>query len=75
MANKKYLKIEQFDIATKEALIKSYESILHTVGEDISREGLEKKKKKNTRACCQGHPVLTQGYELDAAEIIKSAHV
>ena len=50
MANKKYLKIEQFDIATKEALIKSYESILHTVGEDISREGLEKTPERAAKA-------------------------
>lgn len=69
MANKKYQKTEHFDADTKAALIQSYASILDTVGEDISREGLEKTPERAAKAM----QFLTQGYELDAAEIIKSA--
>ncbi len=69
MANKKYQKTEAFDPATKQALIESYASILHTVGEDVSREGLEKTPERAAKAM----QFLTQGYELDASEIIKSA--
>ncbi|HRG22539.1 MAG TPA: GTP cyclohydrolase I FolE [Saprospiraceae bacterium] len=69
MANKKYQKTEHFDADTKAALIQSYASILDSVGEDISREGLEKTPERAAKAM----QFLTQGYELDAAEIIKSA--
>jgi GTP cyclohydrolase IA len=69
MANKKYQKTEHFDADTKAALIHSYASILDSVGEDISREGLEKTPERAAKAM----QFLTQGYELDAAEIIKSA--
>ncbi len=69
MANKKYQKTEHFDADTKTALIQSYASILGSVGEDISREGLEKTPERAAKAM----QFLTQGYELDAAEIIKSA--
>ena len=69
MANKKYQKTEHFDADSKAALIQSYASILDTVGEDISREGLEKTPERAAKAM----QFLTQGYELDAAEIIKSA--
>jgi GTP cyclohydrolase I len=69
MANKKYQKTEHFDADTKAALIQSYTSILDSVGEDISREGLEKTPERAAKAM----QFLTQGYELDAAEIIKSA--
>jgi GTP cyclohydrolase I len=69
MANKKYQKTEHFDADSKAALILSYASILDTVGEDISREGLEKTPERAAKAM----QFLTQGYELDAAEIIKSA--
>ncbi|HMS98094.1 MAG TPA: GTP cyclohydrolase I FolE [Saprospiraceae bacterium] len=69
MANKKYQKTEHFDADTKAALIQSYASILDSVGEDINREGLEKTPERAAKAM----QFLTQGYELDAAEIIKSA--
>ncbi|MBK9689797.1 MAG: GTP cyclohydrolase I FolE [Saprospiraceae bacterium] len=69
MANKKYQKTEHFDADTKAALIQNYAAILNTVGEDISREGLEKTPERAAKAL----QFLTQGYELDAAEIIKSA--
>mgnify|MGYP000973993421 FL=1 len=69
MANKKYQKTEHFDADTKAALIQSYASILDSVGEDINREGLEKTPERAAKAM----QFLTQRYELDAAEIIKSA--
>ena len=69
MANKKYQKTEHFDADTKAAFIQSYASILDSVGEDINREGLEKTPERAAKAM----QFLTQGYELDAAEIIKSA--
>ena len=70
MANKKYQKTEHFDADTKAALIQNYAAILNTVGEDISREGLEKTPERAAKAL----QFLTQGYELDAAEI-KIRHV
>ncbi|MBK8700259.1 MAG: GTP cyclohydrolase I FolE [Saprospiraceae bacterium] len=69
MANKKYLKTEHYDATTTADLISSYTRILDTVGEDISREGLEKTPERAAKAM----QYLTQGYELDASAILKSA--
>jgi GTP cyclohydrolase IA len=69
MASKKYTKQEVFDENTKQGLITSYNSILKDIGEDGSREGLVKTPERAAKAM----QFLTQGYELDAAEILKSA--
>jgi GTP cyclohydrolase IA len=70
MANsKKYSKSEHFDPETKLALTTHYSSILNEIGEDINRDGLVKTPERAAKAM----QFLTQGYELDAAEILKSA--
>ncbi len=69
MVNKKYSKQEVFDFATKESLIKSYHSILTDIGENGLREGLLKTPERAAKAML----FLTQGYEQDASEILKSA--
>lgn len=69
MANKRYTKQEVFDENTKQGLITSYNSILKDIGEDSGREGLVKTPERAAKAM----QFLTQGYELDAAEILKSA--
>lgn len=69
MANKKYTKQEVFDENTKQGLITSYNSILKDIGEDGNREGLVKTPERAAKAM----QFLTQGYELNAAEILKSA--
>jgi GTP cyclohydrolase I len=69
MANKKYTKAEKFDDAIKLGLISNYESILHLLGEDKHREGLIKTPERASKAMA----FLTQGYDMDAAEILNSA--
>jgi GTP cyclohydrolase IA len=53
---------------TKE-LSRNYENILRLVGEDISREGLEKTPLRVAKAL----QFLLQGYKTDPVEILRSA--
>jgi GTP cyclohydrolase I len=69
MANKKYTKVETFDEVTKQNLIQNYNAILADIGEDSKREGLMKTPERAAKAMM----FLTQGYELDASQILKSA--
>jgi GTP cyclohydrolase IA len=69
MENKKYHKVEEYDIETKHALIESYKNIITDLGEDVHREGLLKTPERAAKAM----QFLTQGYELDAEEILQSA--
>jgi GTP cyclohydrolase IA len=69
MANKKYVKQEHYDEATKQSLITNYKSIIEGIGEDVEREGIIKTPERAAKAM----QFLTQGYELDAAEILRSA--
>ena len=64
-----YNKIEQFDEKTLESLSSHYKNILTDLGEDITREGLEKTPHRVAKA----NLFLTQGYKMDAVEIINSA--
>lgn len=64
-----YKKIEQFDEKVLETLALSYAHILQAVGEDMNREGLEKTPTRVAKA----NMFLTQGYKMDAVEIINSA--
>jgi GTP cyclohydrolase I len=64
-----YNKIEQFDEKTIESLSAHYKNILTDLGEDTTREGLEKTPLRVAKA----NLFLTQGYKMDAVEIINSA--
>ena len=68
--NKKgYQKIDQYNQESIDELAKSYTSLLSTIGEDISREGILKTPTRAAKAM----QFLTHGYDLNPAEILKSA--
>jgi GTP cyclohydrolase I len=64
-----YRKIEQYDEKATTGLMKSYKDVLQLLGEDADREGLQKTPERLAKAM----QYLTQGYQLDAREIINSA--
>jgi GTP cyclohydrolase I len=64
-----YKKIEEFSPEVINTLATSYTSILEQVGEDIRREGLEKTPLRAAKA----NLFLTQGYQMNAVDIINSA--
>ena len=64
-----YNKIEQFDEKTIERLSGHYKNILTDLGEDTTREGLEKTPLRVAKA----NLFLTQGYQMNAVDIINSA--
>ncbi len=64
-----YKKIEQYDDEINEKLAKNYCEILQLLGEDISREGLEKTPLRVAKAM----QFLTQGYNMNPEEIVRSA--
>ena len=64
-----YKKIEQYDQPVTEGLIKSYTEALGLLGEDPTREGLEKTPERVAKAM----QFLTQGYHQDANAILNSA--
>ncbi len=66
---KKYQKIESFDSASLELMKKNYADVLKVIGEDTTRVGLEKTPERAAKAL----HYLTQGYSLNALEILKSA--
>lgn len=66
---KSYEKIEQYDTEITEALAYNYRVIIENLGEDVTREGLEKTPERAAKAM----QYLTHGYELDPLEIMKSA--
>jgi GTP cyclohydrolase I len=68
--NKKgYQKIDQYNQESIDELAKSYTSVLTTIGEDITREGILKTPTRAAKAM----QFLTHGYDLNPAEILKSA--
>ncbi len=64
-----YKKTEQYDEKTTSGLIENYKSTLQLLGEDPTREGLEKTPERVAKAM----QFLMQGYELDANAILNSA--
>jgi len=64
-----YKKEEKYDSRNTRKLIKRFEDILDSVGEDKTREGLLKTPERASKAM----QFLTHGYDLDPDEIIKSA--
>ena len=68
--NKKgYQKIDHYNQESIDELAKSYTSLLSTIGEDVSREGILKTPTRAAKAM----QFLTHGYDLNPAEILKSA--
>ncbi|MFW6203299.1 MAG: GTP cyclohydrolase I FolE [Marinilabilia sp.] len=64
-----YAKIESYDDEKTEALSANYKDILEHLGEDSSREGLEKTPIRVAKAM----QFLTQGYNMDPEDIVLSA--
>ncbi len=64
-----YKKIDQYDEDVTLKLKDNYKSALSLLGEDAGREGLEKTPERVAKAM----QFLTQGYNLDAHDILNSA--
>jgi GTP cyclohydrolase I len=64
-----YKTFEEYNIEVTDHVKKNYENILDELGEDKNREGLLKTPERAAKAM----QFLTQGYDIDAAEILKSA--
>ncbi len=64
-----YKKVEQYDEDVTVGLMKNYRSTLQLLGEDPDREGLLKTPER----LAQAMQFLTQGYQIDANEILNSA--
>jgi GTP cyclohydrolase I len=64
-----YKKTEMFDEKASTGLMESYFNILSLIGENPTREGLQKTPERLSKAM----QYLTQGYKLDAKAIINSA--
>ena len=64
-----YRKIETYDEKVTENLSGLYKSVIGELGEDPEREGLQKTPERMAKAM----QYLTQGYQLDAHEILNSA--
>ncbi len=64
-----YKKTEQYDEKVTAELMKSYRNALLQLGEDPDREGLQKTPERLAKAM----QFLTQGYQMDANEILNSA--
>lgn len=64
-----YERIEQYNEDKIESLSTHYKSIIEKLGEDSNREGLQKTPERVAKAM----QYLTHGYDLDPAEILKSA--
>src|SRR6185312_14489376 len=64
-----YRKIEEYDKDITESLIKNYRETIRLIGEDPDREGLLKTPERIAKAM----QYCTQGYSMDAKEILNSA--
>ncbi len=64
-----YKKIEQYDAAVTEGLMKSYHEAIKLIGENPEREGLLKTPERLAKAM----QYATQGYNLDAKTVLNSA--
>ena len=64
-----YRKEEQYNTENIESLKEHYSKVLELIGEDPTREGLLKTPERVAKAM----QFLTQGYEVEATEILKSA--
>jgi len=60
---------EEYNIEVTDGLQENYRHILEGIGEDISREGIEKTPERAAKAM----QFLTQGYKMDGETILKEA--
>lgn len=65
----RYQKKEIYDAKAVQETAESYKDILKNIGEDTNREGLLKTPERASKAM----QFLTQGYDLDAEEILRGA--
>jgi GTP cyclohydrolase I len=66
---KNYEKKELYNTESTAAIAENYRKIITGIGEDVTREGLEKTPERAAKAM----QFLTHGYDLDPLEILKSA--
>ncbi len=64
-----YRKFEEYNIQVTDDVKERYQNIITDLGEDTAREGLKKTPERAAKAM----QFLTQGYDQDPAEILKSA--
>ncbi len=64
-----YKEYAEYNMESKEGLMENFSSIITNLGEDVTREGIQKTPERAAKAMMY----LTQGYEMDAEEILKSA--
>ncbi|MBP1840802.1 GTP cyclohydrolase I FolE [Formosa algae] len=64
-----YKHYEEYNIEITDEIKSQYKHIIDNIGEDVTREGLQKTPERASKAM----QFLTQGYDLDAAEILKGA--
>jgi len=65
----RYVRVEKYNDETTNRLASLYKSVLSEIGEDVTREGLEKTPMRVAKAM----QFLTQGYDINPEEILKSA--
>tara|TARA_B100000700_G_C14884076_1_gene779470 strand:+ start:517 stop:1113 length:597 start_codon:yes stop_codon:yes gene_type:complete len=64
-----YIKKENYDQKKTKSIAKNYQKIIDLIGEDTSREGLQKTPSR----CAKSIQFLTQGYHINPDEILKGA--
>jgi len=64
-----YKQFEEYNIDIRDEVKNRYKSIISDLGEDVTREGIIKTPERAAKAMM----FLTQGYHMDAAEILKGA--
>lgn len=67
--NDGYIKVDRYNASKITSIASHYTEILSTIGEDPSREGLLKTPERVAKSL----QYLTHGYDLDPAEILRSA--
>ena len=64
-----YKQFEEYNIEIQDEVRERYKSIISDLGEDVTREGLLKTPERAAKAMM----FLTQGYKMNAAEILRQA--
>jgi GTP cyclohydrolase I len=64
-----YQNLEEYNLSITNEVKDRYSKILDEIGEDVNREGLQKTPERAAKAML----FLTQGYQQDAEEILRSA--